>query len=134
MTYREDAQWLGLAQLVADELRGRVAALANRSKKHAKLASMFSHGIVFNRSFVKAIGKFGTIQETVELLNTHGSPSEVLNLNHENDGRGEWKSLNDAMSDCFGFCSGEIISCLPGKLLFYESEEPEHRAVVFKPN
>ena len=124
--------WIGLPDVVAPELKGRVLALASKPKKREKLVSMFAHNLSFDEAFVHPIGKKGTENQVIELLSAFDCPNNVVVLNNLNKGEGEWKPFPQAIADCFGDCSGELVSCLPGKLLFHESEEPEFRAVIYK--
>lgn len=134
MTQSEELHWKGLSELVDSSLKARVIALSEKPKSRPKLIGMFHHKIRFEPSFVREIGKKGTEQQTLDLLKQFGAPSDALMLNNSNNGTGEWKSLEEAVSGCFGRCGGEIVSCVAGRLLFHESDEPEMRSVIFKPN
>ncbi|WDI32977.1 hypothetical protein PUV54_07170 [Hyphococcus flavus] len=133
MTQSEELHWKGLSELVDSSLKSRVIALADKPKSRPKLVEMFHHKIFFEPSFVREIGKKGTEKQTLNLLKHLGAPSEALMLNNSNNCAGEWRLLEDAVSGCFGWCGGQIVSCIAGQLLFHESDEPEMRSVIFKP-
>ncbi len=133
MSERENQHWLGLADLVESRQKRRVSALAGSKTKRSKLVSMFHHSLQFDGKFFIEVGTKGTERDVLNLLKGHGARDEVLVLNNSNECGGEWKTIGDAIGDCFGWCSGSVVSCIPGSLLFHESDEPELRGVVFRP-
>ncbi len=63
-----------------------------------------------------------------QLLRRHGAPSECVVVSSCKSECGT-RGLRDALIDVVGATSGAIISCVPGRLAYYESESPQDRHI-----
>ena len=68
-----------------------------------------------------------------EILVSKGAPEKcyVISSNSRLDGRR--LNLKKALEETIGYGTGTFISCLPGKLGFYESSEINGRVILEKP-
>ncbi len=69
----------------------------------------------------------------MEILQHRGAPSEcyVLSAGWEEGARSV--PLRDALNEVVGSSFGTIVSCIHGKLGYYEGEDPGHRKLLWNP-
>jgi hypothetical protein len=88
-----------------------------------RLDPRFAESVPTNQSSPESIGV---------LLRKRGAPSQcyVVSSNAELDGRE--MSLDEALAQTVGWDAGTFISCLPGKLAYFEDED--RRYLLHHPN
>ena len=75
-------------------------------------------------------------QQTVEgiqgLLRRRGAPGRCHVISESIDIDGKELSLGEALAEVLGQGMGSILSCIPGKLAYYEGEMPSDRYILEK--
>jgi hypothetical protein len=68
-----------------------------------------------------------------ELLRERGAGDSchLLSESHELDGR--WMALGDALTAVVGSSYGTFVTCIPGRLAYFEGEEPGERWLLQRP-
>jgi hypothetical protein len=69
-----------------------------------------------------------------DLLRRSGAPDKCWVISQYDGIDGRWMSLSDALQVCFGMGLGTVLSCIPGKLCFYEAEMPRMRWLLVQSN
>lgn len=65
-----------------------------------------------------------------ELLRARGAPDDCYVMSAMSDLDGQTVPLAEALSDVVGWCSGTFLSCIPGRLAYFEGEETNERYVL----
>ena len=70
--------------------------------------------------------------DALRVLKSFGAPAicHVISSNSELDGRE--MDLAEALTEIIGRDFGAFISCIPGKLAYFESEEPGDRYICYR--
>ncbi len=59
-----------------------------------------------------------------------GAPERCYVISESSDFDGKEMLLIDAIEEVLGYGMGSIISCVAGKLVYYEGEMPSHRYIL----
>jgi hypothetical protein len=115
----------GFVEFLAEPSKRRVLTLLEMGQKRRRqLRSMLDHEIVLDQSCCEHLGGAGAFADAVEAtLCGRGAPPTcfVIAANSKLDGRD--MPLRDALDAVIGMGSGAFLSCIPGRLGFYEYEE-----------
>jgi hypothetical protein len=95
------------------EIRG------GRDKWRRQLAD-FAH---WDQRFLHPIEK-GDTKRTCKLLRDADAPEQCYVLSEWDQLDGKEMKLGEALSACVGYGMGTVLSCVPGRLAFYEAEGP----------
>ena len=74
----------------------------------------------------------GHLDKIYELLRDRGAPSRCYVMSASSDLDGQEVDLNEALEDVVGVNDGTFISCIPGRLAFFEGEGPNERYVLHR--
>lgn len=118
--------WRAFAEsFVAPDRRARWLAQITNARGRAKLRSAlyhFSHEL--DPRYARTLPKEAdTPQDTVALLVAIGAPEECIVLSANDEQHGAQVNLRDAVLAIFPGEDGTIISCIPGKLAYVETED-----------
>jgi hypothetical protein len=105
------------------EKQARYLALLESKRGRDKVLNGFNHCRDLDPRFAKEIPSTQHSPESIELLlRAKGAPDScyVVSDNAEIDGR--VMPLADALQETVGIGAGTLISCIPGKLAFFEFE------------
>jgi len=69
-------------------------------------------------------------QSVVNILKKKGAPERCYVISESSDFDGKEMLLIDAIEEVLGYGMGSIISCVAGKLVYYEGEMPSHRYIL----
>jgi hypothetical protein len=121
----------GLAQFIAETRRGRVAALLGSPRGRTKFIQALPH---FNHWDPGAVVPLAAAEQTppqvLAALGRLGAPAvvQVLSASPSLDTR--TLPLEDAVREVVGSSTGTVISCIPGKLAYFEGEERRVRLIL----
>lgn len=73
------------------------------------------------------------VDQIYEVLRSHGAPDRCYVISATSDLDGEEVGLRDALADVVGGNDGTFISCIPGRLAYFEGEGPNERYVLYRP-
>jgi len=71
-----------------------------------------------------------TPERIYELLQNQGAPERCYVISAMSDRDGEEADLRPALEEIVGVESGTFLSCIPGKLAYFEGEEPGERYIL----
>ena len=133
-TTKEKHEQLVIDCFVDKSQRDRLKQLTKTKKGRIKLRHYLAHSIKFNKRYILQIPKnMETPDDVFQLLVKKGSPNNCCYLISENTNfDGKTIKLKDALQDIIGSNIATIISCVPGKLAYYEGEELNERFILYK--
>ncbi len=121
-----------LKSFVVGERRERMALLFQPSRRdmHNELA----HFKWFDERRISPIEPNDQHPDHIaRLLKAKGAPDIGYVISEYRELDGTFMELNAALEATVGHGVGSIISCIPGRLAFYEGEMPEERFILIKP-
>lgn len=104
--------------------------LGNPKKRRAALDTLYHFGDLDDRFAEPIPPRHQTPAGIAEALRNHGAPNScwVISTNDSLDARE--MLLDEALAAIVGYGEGNLVSCLPGKLAFFEGEGPEDRCIL----
>jgi len=95
-----------------------------RDKWRRQLAH-FSH---WDQRFLHPIE--GDTKRICKILRDSGAPEQCYVFSEWDEIDGKEMNLAEALAACVGYGMGTVLSCVPGRLAFYEAEGPGHRFIL----
>ena len=116
---------------IAPERRERYLTLLASPNGRAKLRAQFAHLRDLDQRFAHPIppGEH-TPTALAAMLGAHGAPTECVLLAEDPALDGRRMTLTDALAAVVGRGMGAFISCVPGRLAFYEGEDAGQRYLL----
>lgn len=111
--------------------RSRYLSLLESSKGRLKLIKGLDHFDDLDMRYAKLIpGGQQSVDDIERLLKKKGAPAicHVMSVNSEIDN--QEVLLCKALEETVGRGMGTLISCVPGKLAYFENEEPNERYIL----
>lgn len=107
----------------------------SRRKRDTELREHLPHESRWDRTYVVPLMPAAqTVDGVADEMARRGakmdSPVYILSANRALDAR--VCPLREALRDVVGSSSGSVISCLRGRLAYYEGEEPGNRFILFR--
>lgn len=116
------------------ERRARLLALLASPKRRRKLTAGLAHFAALDPRFATRIDPARQSSAAIlALLRERGAPPTCFLLSESADLDGREMPLADALNAVVGRGMGTLISCLPGRLGYYEGEEPGEGYVLARP-
>ena len=116
---------------IAPERCERYLALLRSSKGRTKLRAQLSHLPDLDRRFARLIPPSEqTPMAVAALLHARGAPSDCVLLAEDPTLDGQRLPLTDALAAVVGRGMGAFVSCIPGRLAFYEGEDAGERYLL----
>jgi len=116
---------------IVKEKQERLLALVQNKKSRKKFCLLLAHNIEINTKFTHPLKKEGDNGGQVHgLLKKHGAPDicHIICENSKYDNKE--MQLKEALHELFTTDFGCIISCIPGKLAFYQGEDAFSRVLL----
>lgn len=106
------------------------------SAKHRReFLSRLDHNLDYDSRFSNQIPRSeqtaAAVQATLQAL---GAPEHCYAIAASADLDGRLLSLREALESVLGMGKGVVLSCVPGKLAYYESEEVNGRYILLRNN
>src|SRR5262245_62041045 len=113
--------------------RGRyLALLASGSQGRTKFRRALAHLRDLDDRFVRPIPS-GPLEQTVlKVLRELGAPETCYVLSERDDLDDRELELEDALDSIIGHGAGALLSCIPGRLAYFEGEGPGDRCVLYR--
>lgn len=111
--------------------KARYLSLLESHKGRLKFLSGLDHFSDFDTRYTKTIPPNDqTIEAIGQLLKKKGAPlsCHLISSNHEIDNKDMF--LTEAIEKVVGMGMGTFISCIPGKLAYFEGEDENERLVL----
>ena len=124
----------GFIDFLAEPSRGRMRTLLELGAKRRKdVRSMLHHSVRLEpRCSQHLIGHLAFSGPVEELLKERGAPSTCFVLAADPDLDGREMPLTEALEAIIGSSNGAYVSCIPGKLGFYEYESMKSSYLLTK--
>lgn len=106
--------------------------LLNPKRRHVflhRLADGWDFNSKFKIDLIPSQQKPGNVEH---VLRQHGAPEKCYVISEDADIDGSVMLLRDAIAGVLGYGMGSIISCIPGRLAYYEGEGPSDRYILKK--
>ena len=116
---------------VVKKKRARFTAFLQNPKRRPKiLGALYHFRDLDPRHLVEISPSDQHAENIAALLAKHGAPSQchVISTDRELDGRD--LPLVEALAQIVGFGSGTLVSCVSGRLGYFEGEGPNHRYIL----
>lgn len=121
----------GFVQFVSPTRRERVETLLSSQKRRKKLIASLSCFADFVDQYVVSIAaRSQNADEICELLRSKGAPDTCYVMAENPSLDRQILDLPVAIESVIGFGFGAFVSCLAGKLAFYEGEAPGMRFIL----
>ena len=123
-----------ITAFIRPERAPRYLALLNKRGGREKLRAKLAHSADLDPRFAKPLAGDDARADGIErLVKAKGAPAicYCLSENDELDGRD--LPLGAALEEVVGRGMGTFISCLPGRLAYFEGEEARERYVLVRP-
>lgn len=82
------------------------------------------------RSMRRLSDSYRRAAQIESLLRQRGAPPTCYLLSEDVDLDGREMDLREALEEIVGLGAGTIVSCKPGRLAYYETEDPEERYLL----
>jgi hypothetical protein len=111
--------------------RDRYLTLLESKRGRARLLNGFNHCHDLDPRYATLIPSNQQSDSSIEsLLRRKGAPETCYVMSDNRDIDGHEMSLSDALAKTVGLGSGTFISCLPGKLGYFELEDLSERYIL----
>jgi len=124
----DTAHIAGLAQFLDKKSARRFGKLAAIPKRRHDIADMLCHKFWPESKYIIDCAK-ATKDEILLQLRQLKSPENVFVFG-ASCVPGMVMNLSDAVSEIYGYAAGQIVSCVPGKLAFFEGEDIGDRMIL----
>jgi hypothetical protein len=116
---------------VRPDRRARLLELLGTSKGRAKLRAALAHFADLDPRFARPLVPSKHHAHDIEtILRERGAPDTCYILSESPDLDGHVMPLNSALQQIVGGGMGSFISCIPGTLGYFESEEAGERYIL----
>lgn len=124
-----------IAAFIGKDKRDRYLGFLRSPKRRDKLRDLLAHGTAahLDAAFMKSIlPKDQNVEGILAILTARGAPAvcHVISENPDTDGRDI--PLREALEATVGYGSGTLISCVPGRLGYFEGEGKNVRFLLEK--
>jgi hypothetical protein len=122
-----------LAPFIAPERRARFLTLLGSARGRAKLRAALAHFRDLDPDCVRAVPASAQDAGAIAaLLRARGAPERCYVLSEDKELDGRELRLDDALARVVGGGAGTLLSCVPGRVGYYEGEEPGRRFVLLR--
>lgn len=125
---------LFIKNFIVKEKRERYLSMFDSKKGRKKLIADFYHLNDLEEKYAKEVPpNEQTAERIYEILKAKGSPEKCYIISTNNDFDGKELSLIEVLEEIVGDCNhGTFISCIAGKLGYYEGESAGVRFILEK--
>lgn len=121
-----------IESFIVSAKRDRWRSGLSKPGKRRKLTAELSHGGIIDRRLARAIPPSKQNVDDLEaILKEKGAPELVHLVAADSSLDGRQMSLREALQMVMGY-GGAVISCLPGRLAYYEAEGKNNRWILEK--
>jgi hypothetical protein len=118
-----------VAAFVIPQKRSRYNSLLGSRKGRDKLRRSLAHSPDWDPRFVRQIENQKP-HAIYQALRNMGAPRDCYVLSENDRDDAKRMDLLEALVGSVGYGSGSVISCIPGRLAFYEAEGPGVRYIL----
>jgi hypothetical protein len=116
---------LGFTSFLAEPVQRRVRTLLELGPKRRKqVRALLEHSIMLDPRYAQPLaGREASAQSVQQMLRSHGAPPTCYLISADEKLDGREMPLRDAVDAVAGSLFGGFISCIPGKLGYFEYED-----------
>jgi hypothetical protein len=116
---------------IVKEKQERYLGLIQHTKSRKKFRLILAHTIEINKKKAQPLKKEEDNEEHIyQLLKNYGAP-DICHVMCENSNYDAKETgLREALHELYNMDFGYIISCIPGKLAYYQGEDPLNKAIL----
>ena len=120
-----------IEQFIIPAKRDRYFSLLQSKKGRRKLLDRLNHSRDLDMRQADSLpSNAQTVNQVEALLKSKGASNRCHVISSNPDLDGSDMLLHDALEQTLGMGSGTIISCIPGKLVYFEGEEQNERYIL----
>lgn len=120
-----------IKRFVISERRRRYLSLLEARKGRKKLVEALDHFDDLDTRYAKLVpANAQTINQIEVMLKRKGALEHCHVMSSNTDIDNQEMRLHDALEETVGRGAGTVISCIPGKLAYFEGEEPNRRYIL----
>ena len=124
MTSREEHERGLMLSFIPPDRRNRYLELISKPKRRKDIVESLAHFKHLDLRYVVPIpGNQSGPSGIIELLKSRGAPETCFALSEDSELDGKEISLADALASIVGRGMGTFLSCIPGKLAYFEDED-----------
>lgn len=113
--------------------RARFMALLKQPKQRPKLRNALAHFHFFDARFIREIPPSRqTLPLIVATLRSLGASNRCHLISEDTRFDGRDMDLDEALSNIIGQGFGTLLSCIPGRLAYFEGEEAGCRCILIR--
>ena len=118
---------------VVAEKRARYLSLLGSERGRRKIVAGFPHCRDLDSRFAQRIPDNRQSAQSIEtLLKSKGAPKTCYVMSEDTSLDGREMDLSAALSEIVGMDAGALVSCIPGKLAYFEMEGLSERYLLIK--
>jgi hypothetical protein len=119
---------------VSDAKQERYLELLAKPKKRSGALHEFAGRRHLDSRFMREIRPSEqTVARIAELLRDRGAPRDCYAVSELDKVDGRMAPLEEALTAIVGMGLGALLSCIPGRLAYYEGEMPGDRCILYRP-
>ena len=120
-------------EFIAPEKRERYLSLLESERGRKKLVAGFHHCRDLDHRFARLIPSHHQSAESIEeLLRSKGAPQKCYVMSDDQNIDRQELELTEALAKIVGMDAGALISCIPGRLAYFEMEGFSERYLLLK--
>ena len=124
----------GLVALIAPAKRDRMAIFLGNPKRRRKFVDDLWHFRDWDpEAVVRLAASVQTSEAVLAELTRRGAASDVYVVSATSKLDARSMALQDAIESIVGSSSGTVVSCVAGRLAYFEGEEPGDRCILARP-
>ena len=117
---------------VAAPQRRRFLALLETERGRKKLIRSLAHSVKLDPRFSRHLAPPSSPESIEQELRALGAPADCYAISENADIDGQVLSLAEALSEVVGYQMGTFLSCLPGRLAYFEAEDVGERYICHR--
>jgi hypothetical protein len=123
INYREHEQKL-ISSFILPQRQSRYLELLEKPKRRKDITRSLGHFKHLDPRYIVPIApREQHVPEILHLLKTKGAPENCYALSEDDELDGKEVFLADALKEIVGRGIGTFLSCIPGKLAYFEDED-----------
>jgi hypothetical protein len=130
MEHREEALF---EAFVVSNKRQRYLGLLATKRGRDKIRAALDHFDDLDPRFCKQVASSDqSLRGVLRILRGLGAPSQCYVMSSHSELDGREMDLAEALAEVIGRSSGTLISCVSGRLAYFEGEEPKRRFICHR--
>ena len=124
MTTRQEHEQKLVLSFIRPERQGRYLELLEKPKRRQDITRSLAHFKHLDMRYaVRILPREQHVPDILRILKSKGAPDTCFAVSEDDDLDGKELSLADALQTIVGREIGTFLSCIPGKLAYFEDEE-----------